>query len=102
MALTQHGMVDRICADCGADATSGGEVTTGPVVAISWTVEDITDVYDLSDEDAEAFLQSAKSALQDRSVSLGWDVLEDCAREQEIRRCDEISEDDNDATKERT
>ncbi len=61
-------------------------------VTITWTTTDIQDVYDLDDEAAEAFLAKARRALEDRSISIGWEVFDDLAAVDGVTRLDELEE----------
>ncbi len=61
-------------------------------VTITWTTTDIQDVYDLDDEAAEAFLAKARRALEDRSISIGWEVFDDLAAADGVTRLDALEE----------
>ena len=44
---------------------------------VEWTAEDVLTIRpDMTEEQAEEFLQSNEKHLRDRLIELGWDVME--------------------------
>lgn len=50
--------------------------TREPIVTISWCPLDLMEEYGYSEEKATEVLESIASALEDRSIELGWQVIE--------------------------
>jgi hypothetical protein len=43
---------------------------------IGWSIEDITDVYDLTDEQAEEFLEKYENSIRDSMIDAGWEAID--------------------------
>lgn len=56
---------------------------------VAWTVTDLTDVYDMTDEQAADFLAEHSRTIQERMTERGWDAIDDLARTAKLKRLDE-------------
>ena len=45
-------------------------------VQINWTIEDVLTLFDISEEEAEAFLERNGKHIVNRSVEHGWEEIE--------------------------
>ena len=42
----------------------------------AWSIEDIVDQYDVTDDEAHEFLQNNETRLRDLMIERGWNVIE--------------------------
>lgn len=59
------------------------ETSREPIVTISWCALDLMTEYGYSEEKATEVLENIASALEDRSIELGWQVIETLIDEEE-------------------
>lgn len=55
-----------------------------PIITISWCPLDLMEEYGYSEEKATEILENIASALEDRSIELGWQVIDTLIPEEEI------------------
>jgi len=54
-----------------------------PIVTITWCALDLMNEYGYSEEKATEVLENIASSLEDRSIELGWQVIETLISEEE-------------------
>lgn len=59
------------------------DTTREPIVTITWCPLDLMEAYGYSEERATEVLENIASALEDRSIELGWQVIETLIPEEE-------------------
>jgi len=53
---------------------------------VVWRIEDVMDLFEVTEDTAHDFLCNNESNLQDRMVERGWEVLGTCGDMEELKR----------------
>ena len=53
---------------------------------VRWSVYDVTEMFDVTEKQAEDFLINNQSYIQDAMVRTGWQVMEDLAEMDGLKR----------------
>lgn len=55
---------------------------------VAWSVEDVTDVYEVTDQQAIELLLNSARDIQEQMVERGWDVIDSLAKARSYQRRD--------------
>ena len=53
---------------------------------VVWRIEDVMDLFEVTEDRAHEFLCNNERNMQDRMVEYGWQVLETCAEMEDLKR----------------
>jgi len=53
---------------------------------VVWRIEDVMDLFEVTEDRAHEFLCNNERNMQDRMVEYGWQVLETCGEMEDLKR----------------
>jgi hypothetical protein len=52
-----------------------------PIISIVWSPQDLVDQFGVTADQATRLLETARDDLEERSIELGWEILEELIEE---------------------